>query len=122
MKSYDASLAPAESREEGFSKILENALDPYLEGCVELARELQKADEHIFSLNCILAAKSTLEPFDFTKKRLEKLQEQVSRHVDVLVDYQLDWFLRESDLHPLLRTLSDWEENVRLPPYPQKPH
>ncbi|KAF8250215.1 oligomeric Golgi complex subunit 6 [Wilcoxina mikolae CBS 423.85] len=109
MKSYDTSLAPIESREGDFAKILENALDPYLEGCAQLSRELGQADEHVFSLNCILAAQSTLEPFDFTTQKQSKLQKQILQHVDILVDYQLGFFLRESGLEPLLKALSEWE-------------
>ncbi|KAF8536237.1 oligomeric Golgi complex subunit 6 [Trichophaea hybrida] len=109
MKSYDTSLAPIESRESDFAKILENALDPYLEGCAQLSRELEQADEHVFSLNCILTAQSTLEPFNFTTQKQSKLQKQILQHVDILVDYQLGFFLRESGLEPLLKALSEWE-------------
>jgi len=114
MKSYDTSLAPIESREGDFAKILENALDPYLEGCAQLSRELGQADEHVFSLNCILATQSTLEPFDFTTQKRSELQKQISQHVDILVNYQLGFFLRESGLELLLKALSDWEAKVMI--------
>lgn len=114
MKSYDASLAPIESREDDFAKILENALDPYLEGCVQLARELNEADGHVFTLNCILVVQSTLAPFDFTAQRQGKLEEQIVQHVRILSEYQLGFFLRESGIQPVLKALSDWEAQVSL--------
>lgn len=112
MKSYDTSLAPIESREDDFAKILENALDPYLEGCVQLSRELNDADGHVFTLNCILVVQSTLAPFDFTAQRQAKLEEQVAQHARILTEYQLEFFLRESGLQPVLKVLSDWKAQV----------
>jgi len=112
MKSYNTSLAPLESREDEFAMILDSALDPYLEGCIELSRELERPDGDVFSLNCLLVAKSTLQPFDFTAQRAEKLQGQIARRVNILVEYELDFFLRQSGLHPLVRSLSEWEAKV----------
>jgi len=109
MKSYDTSLAPLESREDGFVKILEQALDPYLEGCDDLALKLSKVDQNIFCLNCLLAAQSTLEPFDFTVQRVGSLQERISRCVEGLTDHRHRWFLEESGLCILLNALSEWQ-------------
>lgn len=112
MKSYDTSLVAVEAREEGFVKILEHALDPYLEICEVLARELKLADEHIFSLNCLLAAKTTLELFDFTIKRVQRLREQIEQHGEVLTQLQHEFFLQASGLKSLLDALADWNSKV----------
>jgi hypothetical protein len=114
MKSYDTSLAPMESREDGFVKILEQALDPYLEGCDDLALKLSQVDQNIFCLNCLLAAQSTLEPFDFTVQRVGALQERISQCVEGLADHRHRWFLEESGLRTLLNALSEWQAEVSL--------
>ncbi|KAF8543069.1 oligomeric complex COG6-domain-containing protein, partial [Trichophaea hybrida] len=46
-----------------FAKILENALDPYLEGCAQLSRELEQADEHVFTLSEWEAKPNDRPPF-----------------------------------------------------------
>jgi hypothetical protein len=118
MQSFSTSLAPPESREADFSKILTNALDPYLDGCLELSRELPKQDGHVFALNCILATQTTLQPFDFTAGRQENLKEQVQARTEKLVEYTLDSFLDDSGLRPLLSAFDEWEAKVTLYPSP----
>ncbi|CCX33584.1 oligomeric Golgi complex subunit 6 [Pyronema domesticum] len=111
MKSYETSLSPLE---EDFTKILENALDPYLEGCFQLSRELESANKHIFSLNCILAVRSTLEPFTFTTTKQKKLQDQVDDLISILVEYQTGIYIHKSGLHPLMEQLKQWEEKPKI--------
>lgn len=112
MESYESSLAPAKEREVEFSKILEEALDPYLDCCYTLGKDLGEIQSNVFGLNCILATKSTLEQFSFTKKRVSKLEEQIEKHVKVLVEYEHNFFVLTSGLHPLLVALSDWNPTV----------
>lgn len=64
MLSYDSSLAPPAEKEVGFISILEEALDPYLRGCESLAKDLRAPNPHIFMINCLLASKVNLTPYD----------------------------------------------------------
>lgn len=115
MGSYDTSLAPTKEREGEFSKILEKALDPYLDGCHVLGRDLSEAQANIFGLNCTLAAKTTLELFSFTKDRVIKLEDEIARYERALIEYEHNFFVQTSGLHPLLVALSDWNPTVHTP-------
>lgn len=117
MGSYDTSLAPTKEREGEFSKILEKALDPYLDGCRVLGRDLSEAQANIFGLNCALAAKTTLELFSFTKDRVIKLEDEIARYERALIEYEHNFFVQTSGLHPLLVALSDWNPTVHTPPF-----
>ena len=112
MISYDTSLIPDSEREGGFSKIFEEALDPYLDGCHNLSQDLEEVDKNIFVINCQLAAKTTLEQFSFTVDRIAKLDAEVGKQMGFLVEFQHNFFVHTSGLHPLLVALSDWDPEV----------
>lgn len=57
MLSYDSSLAPPAEKEVDFMSILVEALDPYLQGCESLGKDLRAPSSHIFMINCYLASK-----------------------------------------------------------------
>jgi conserved oligomeric Golgi complex subunit 6 len=57
MTSYDTSLVPQVEREEDFGKILNVALDPYLEICDKMSGEVKVPGRHVFGLNSFIAAK-----------------------------------------------------------------
>ena len=106
MKSYDSSPAPAESRYSGFTPILAESLDPYLTLCENMARKASEPSRTIFTLNCLLAAKATLSPFDFTTHRLTATDAQITAHLPPLIEYQHAFFLHVSGVHPLLAALA----------------
>lgn len=112
MSSYETSLAPAIERDTEFSEILEEALDPYLDGCHTLRKDLGDVQGTIFELNCILAAKTTLEQFTFTKDRVMELEDGIAKFTEVLIEYEHNFFVHTSGLHPLLVALEDWDPTV----------
>ncbi|PWW80572.1 oligomeric complex COG6 [Tuber magnatum] len=109
MISCGSSLIPDSEREGGFYKILEEALDPYLDGCHNLSQDLEEVDKNIFVINCQLAAKTTLEQFSFTADRISKLDAEVEKQIVLLTEFQHNFFVHTSGLHPLLVALSDWD-------------
>ncbi|CAZ79629.1 unnamed protein product [Tuber melanosporum] len=109
MISCGTALIPDSEREGGFSKILEEALDPYLDGCHNLSQDLEEVDKNIFVINCHLAAKTTLEQSSFTADRISKLDIEVGEQVRLLTEFQHNFFVHTSGLHPLLVALSDWD-------------
>lgn len=115
MGSYDTSLAPTKERQGKFSKILEEALDPYLDSCRFLGTGLNEVQANIFGLNYTLAAKMTLELFSFTKDRVAKLEDEIARYERALIEYEHNFFVQTSGLHPLLVALSDWNPTVHIP-------
>ncbi|KAL8722775.1 MAG: hypothetical protein Q9225_000786 [Loekoesia sp. 1 TL-2023] len=124
MKSYDSSLAPIESREEGFQPILNQTLKPVLDACENLPKDLEMPANHIFLLNYHLATKKTLQLFDFTHSLVAELDKSIESSTTNLIDYQHAFFLHVSGLHPLLTALiplSDSTEDLAripiLPPF-----
>ncbi|MCJ1471645.1 Golgi transport complex subunit 6 [Lambiella insularis] len=112
MKSYDSSLAPAESREAEFSSILTDSLDPFLKICKNMASKIAEPALSIFTINCLLAAKSSLTSYDFTAERLAEMDNTIDEHATNLVDYQHAFFLHTSGLHPLLAVLAPLSDSV----------
>ncbi|KAK6194251.1 threonyl-tRNA synthetase [Pestalotiopsis sp. IQ-011] len=105
MKTYDASLASSGDREAEFQPILGESFDPFVSGCENMSKTIAGQSSYIFLINCLLAAKAALEPFDFTKKRVETLQSTVEEYADKLTDSQYTYLKTESGLGPLLDTL-----------------
>ncbi|KAI9707191.1 MAG: Golgi transport complex subunit 6 [Candelina mexicana] len=106
MKSYDSTLTPESSREGNFQPILVEALDPFVEGCYNLATHLKDPVKSIFVLNCLMATKSSLSKFSFTSEKVTELNEMVELHAEKLAEYQHAFFLHASGLHPLITTLA----------------
>ncbi|KAL9598785.1 MAG: hypothetical protein Q9219_004283 [cf. Caloplaca sp. 3 TL-2023] len=125
MKSYESSLAPMESREEGFLSVLTQTLKPVLDACESIAKKFDMPANHIFLLNCQLTTLRTLQPFvDFTRSVITQLEGSIESSSAKLIDYQHAFFLHTMGLHPLLTALiplSDSEEDIlkvpTLPPF-----
>ena len=124
MKSYDSSLAPSESREAEFRPVLTQTLQPVLNACESLSKDLEMPANHIFLLNCHLGAKRALQMFDFTHLLIDQLDTSIESSTASLTDYQHAFFLHISGLHPLITTLiplSDSAEDLlkirTLPPF-----
>jgi hypothetical protein len=116
MKTYETSFTSGESREAGFEPILAEAFDPFMKGSESLAKDLGSPSSAIFSINCLLAARNILAPFDFTTQRLSSIQETISEHANRLIEYQYSFFRNNSALQPLLQALaplSDTKEDLK---------
>ena len=119
MKSHDASLAPVESsREAAFTPILAEALDPFLEACETIAASFEEPSISIFTINCLHAAKSTLQThISFTGERVGELDDTIEEHAGKLAEYQHAFFLHTSGLYPFIAALAplspDDEADVR---------
>ncbi|KAK9468110.1 oligomeric Golgi complex subunit 6 [Lipomyces arxii] len=117
MTSFDTSFAIApESREEEFGKIIEEALEPYLECCglMSTAGSLSPAEKHIFLVNCYDAAKAVLQLFSFTRSKLGELDGTITKHTAALEEILHDMFLDYSTLKPALNALTQKAADVPL--------
>ncbi|KAH0542111.1 hypothetical protein FGG08_003491 [Glutinoglossum americanum] len=106
MKTFDTSLTPASSREEVFKPVLEAALDPYLQVCETLARDLDKPAGTILKLNIIHVSREALAPFPFTAEKVTELDDTIEELEAKLIIHQHSFFLHTSGLHPLLAALA----------------
>jgi conserved oligomeric Golgi complex subunit 6 len=115
MKTYDTSLAPIEDREADFQPILSESFDPFVSGCENMAKTVTSPSNSIFLINCLLAAKAVLSPFNFTSQRVGSLQSTVDEHAEKLVASQYSYLRTESGLESLfeaLEPLKDTPEDV----------
>lgn len=103
MKSYDTSIVTTDraQRIEGFRPILQEALDPFLAGCENIAKRLRSPNNHILALNCLLTTKDTLKQYAFADRTAE-LQSKIEESEKELIDAMHAWFLRESGMKSLV--------------------
>lgn len=106
MRTYETSFTPENTREADFRPILAEAFDPFLKRCEGIAEGLNAPHTSIFAINCLLAARSTLAPFDFTGTTISELEERLQTYATALVEYQYSFFRDKSGLQPLLQALS----------------
>lgn len=106
MKTYETSFTSPESREAEFQPVLVEALDPFMKGCENMGKTLDAPARTVFTINCLLAARSTLAAFDFTTERAGEIQESIQNHSAGLVEYQYSFFRTQSALQPLIQALA----------------
>lgn len=111
MKTYDTSLTASDRREADFQPILAEALDPFISGCESMAQRLENPAQSIFSINYAQAAIETLSRFDFAQGRVESLHKEVDQRSEALVDFQYQFFRRESGLDAVLTAVESMNES-----------
>jgi hypothetical protein len=105
MKTYDTSLTSLDSREADFLPILAEAFDPFMKACENISKILLGSRTAIFAINCLMAAKNTLVPFDFTQERTSDMQESIENYAANLINDQYTFFQTKSALQPLIQAL-----------------
>ena len=110
LKTYDSSLTPTSSRVADFEPIVSQALNPFLSTCEKMAKETDEPSASMFTVNCLLAAKTVLSTYDFVQDRVSELNEHLASLTSSLTEYQHAFFLHTSGLHPLLAALAAIEE------------
>ena len=111
MRTYETSFTSADSREADFKPILTEAFEPFMKGSENLAKALETPGSIIYQINCLLAARNILAPFDFTTERVSEIQDKVQEHVGDLVEHQYSFFRNNSALQPLLLALAPLTES-----------
>ncbi|KAF5677261.1 oligomeric golgi complex subunit 6 [Fusarium heterosporum] len=104
-KTYDASLSASEDRESEFESVLVEAFEPFMVGCENMAKNMNTHKGAIFLINCISSAIVSLEPFDFTQRRTEKLREKSDEVAKGLVTSQYHFFRSGSGLDAIFSEL-----------------
>ncbi|ORY67093.1 oligomeric Golgi complex subunit 6 [Pseudomassariella vexata] len=115
MKTYETSLASSGDREADFEPILTESFDPFISGCENMSKNIESPSNSVFFINCLLAARTSLAPFDFTQTRVGILQSTIDEQAERLVDNQYSYFRRESGLEPIfneLGRLTDTKEDI----------
>ncbi|KAI1826309.1 oligomeric complex COG6 [Xylaria intraflava] len=122
MQTYETSLASftskhdesSEDEDDEFQPVLAEAFDPFLAGCENMARRISSPSHSIFLLNCLLAAQSTLQPYErFTSHCLARLRTATDEHASKLTDSQYASLISASSLEPLFTALRPLRADVR---------
>lgn len=108
IKSFDSSLTPITSREEDFKRIIDVALDPFLDICRKIAQDSEEPHYSIFLINCLQAAQATLSDYDFVQQKVSALEDDVKSYATTLTDFQHSFFLHSSGLYPMMASLAPW--------------
>lgn len=109
LKSYDTSLAAISdpsNREEAFTPVLADSLDPFLALCTSMGKRIEEPHNDIFLLNCLISVRSTLLPNVFVAQRLKATNATISTHVANLTSFQHRFLLHTSGLASLLQPLA----------------
>ena len=106
MRTYETSFTTAESREADFQPILAEAFEPLIKGSEKIAEGLEAPKDAIFSINCLLAVRNILVPFDFTIQRVSAINDEIQKNVAELVEYQYSFFRDNSGVQTLLQALA----------------
>ncbi|KAK4124204.1 oligomeric Golgi complex subunit 6 [Parathielavia appendiculata] len=115
MRTYETSFTSSGDREEEFASVLVEAFDPFISGAANMAESLRAPSKSVFLVNCLLTARTSLSPFDFTQRRAAQLQAQIDEEKARLVETQYCFFRTESGLDELiasLQPLGDSQEDV----------
>jgi hypothetical protein len=115
MKTYETSFTSLHGREADFQPILAEALDPFVKTSEDIAKNLKPPSNAIFAINCLLATRNILAPFDFNTKRIAEIQEGIEKYGTSLIEHQYSYFRTNSALQPLLEALaplSDGKEDL----------
>lgn len=106
MRTYESLYASVDSREADFGSILDDAFDPFMSRCEEITKDLLTPTDTIFYMNCLLAAKKTLSPFNFTGQKLSTLEEKIEIYTARLVEHQYSYLQCKSGLQSLMCSLA----------------
>ncbi len=115
MKTYETSFTAAGDAEEDFEPVLAEAFEPFLSGSVNMAKSLRSPSNSIFLINCLATSGRSLALFEFTQRRVARLQDQIAEERTRLIEAQYRLFRTESGLDVLfssLEPLGQSEEDV----------
>lgn len=99
---YESSFTAEDNREADFVPILEMALEPFVSHSIALGSELPIPAKHIFTLNCCVASRTLLAPYDFVSGHLMQMSEAIDIEARILVQFQHDFLRNQSGLHNLI--------------------
>lgn len=109
LATYDSSASLSDPSGANLLLLLTEALDPFLAACDDLASTIPTPSySTIFSLNCLLAAHSTLSHHAAsTGPKLASLDSSITSHAARLTESQHAFLLSTSGILPLISALDD---------------
>ncbi|KAM0285516.1 hypothetical protein ACHAQH_001466 [Verticillium albo-atrum] len=102
MRTYETSMAGSMDSESEFQPILVESFEPFMAGCESMAKGAEPLQGAIFVINCLMTAKSSLQPFGFTRKRVQALQERIEEESKTLLASQYQYLRNASGLEEMI--------------------
>lgn len=96
--SYNNSVVSMESKKDDYTQILDCVIEPMVQMCSISAINLPVIDMAVYMINCIYTIYTMLSLYEYTDKKLEKLEAQMEAHLDSLINEQAYYILTKTDL------------------------
>ncbi|KAJ3499768.1 hypothetical protein NLG97_g58 [Lecanicillium saksenae] len=115
VSTYDTSLSPSESKEDGIDQMLGEAIDPFILDSEALAKSLSTLRRSVYLINCRLAVMSCFKQSNSTSQREEKLKSSINDEASILIDSQLEFFYHGSGLSDIIALIKKDAGSTRSP-------
>ncbi|KAI9727293.1 MAG: Golgi transport complex subunit 6 [Chrysothrix sp. TS-e1954] len=123
LKSYDTSIANADAESNGLNLLFEEALEPFLDSCMDLSRTVGISSGTVFRMNCLSTCAATLSNYAFASDKIRELNGARDTDAEHLTDVQFQFFLATSGLRLILSKVSmrpqnpqDWVDSEAFQP------
>jgi hypothetical protein len=113
--SYNNSVVSVNTKKEDYLQILDCVVEPMLQMCSLSAINLSQSDMAAYMINCIYTMHSMLSLYEYTDKKLEKLEAQIEAHLDTLVNEQAYFILAKTDLLDAYKIIQNHDSSVKGP-------
>jgi hypothetical protein len=113
--SYSNSVVSIENKKEDYIQILDCVIEPMLQMSSLSAINLPVIDMAVYMINCIYTIHSMLSLYEYTDKKLEKLEAQIEAHLDSLINEQAYFILSKTDLLDAYKIIQNHDTRTRGP-------
>lgn len=113
--SYNNSVVSVDSKKDDYTQILDCVIEPMLQMCSLSAVNLPDIDMAVYMINCIYTIHSLLSLYEYTDKKLEKLEAQIEAHLDTLVNEQAYFILSKTDLLDAYKIIKNHSTKAKGP-------
>lgn len=113
--SYNNSVVSLDSKKDDYIQILDCVIEPMVQMCSLSAINLPVIDMAVYMINCIYTIYTMLSLYEFTDKKLEKLEAQMEAHLDSLINEQAYFILTKTDLLDAYKIIQNHDTKTRGP-------
>lgn len=113
--SYNNSVVSLESKKNDYTQILDCVIEPLVQMSSLSAINLPVIDMAVYMVNCVYTIHSMLSLYEYTDKKLEKLEAQMDAHLDSLINEQAYFILTKTDLLDAYKIIQNHDNKTKGP-------
>jgi len=113
--SYNNSVVTMDSKKDDYIQILDCVIEPMVQMSSLSAINLPAIDMAVYLINCLYTIYATLSLYEYTDKKLEKLEAQIEAHLDTLINEQAYFILTKTDLLDAYKIIQTHDAKIRGP-------